>query len=278
MLFFAHKFRRVFDCDDSVRPVISSGHERWRQIPTMEDIHSFICAPLLVQDQPIGILAVGSIDETPYTQEDAETVFAFATQVAIAMYNAQLHAEVRTRIERELLTAQEIKKSLLPHDVPEIPGLEIAGFSQPAREVGGDFFNVFVFDRQHLSIAVGDVSGKGMEAALMMALSFGLLTTEVRRVISPSALMNTLNREFRPHTKHNKMNTARGYLALTAPNGTTNGRWTLQAVNAGLIRSPCGRRGRMARCRRASLRDGQRSEVLGISRNTCTGRFYFFGH
>lgn len=68
-----------------------------------------------------------------------------------------------------------------------------------------------------------------------MALSFGLLTTEVRRVLNPSALMNTLNRELRPHTKHNKMNTALGYLALTAPNGTAGGHWGLQAVNAGLI-------------------------------------------
>lgn len=209
--------------------------DRWHQTPTMEDIHSFICAPLLVKDQPIGILAVGSIDQMPYTEEDAETVFAFATQVAIAVYNAQLHAEVRTRIERELFTAQQIQKSLLPHDLPEIPGLEIAGFSQPAREVGGDFFNIFVFDQQHLGIAVGDVSGKGMEAALMMALSFGLLTTEVWRVITPSALLNTLNRELRPHTKHNKMNTALGYLSLTSPNGNANRLWTLRAVNAGLI-------------------------------------------
>ena len=209
--------------------------ERWRHTPTMQGIHSFICAPLVVKDQPIGILAVGSFGETPYTQEDAETVFAFATQVAIAVYNAQLHAEVRTRIERELFTAQQIQKSLLPHDIPEIPGLEIAGFSQPAREVGGDFYNVFVFDQQHVGIAVGDVSGKGMEAALMMALSFGLLTSEVRRAINPAALMNTLNRELRPHTKHNKMNTALGYLSLTSAYGTANGQWTLQAVNAGLI-------------------------------------------
>ncbi|GAK56110.1 PAS sensor protein [Candidatus Vecturithrix granuli] len=209
--------------------------ERWRQTPTMQGIRSFLCAPLLVKDQPIGILAVGSINETPYTKEDAETVFAFATQVAIAVYNAQLHAEVRTRIERELLTAQQIQKSLLPHDIPDIMGLEIAGFSQPAREVGGDFFNVFVFNEQHLGIAVGDVSGKGMEAALMMALSFGLLTTEVHRAATPSALMKTLNRELRPHTRHNKMNTALGYLSLTTPNGAANGQWMLQAVNAGLI-------------------------------------------
>ncbi len=208
---------------------------RWRHTPTMEGIRSFLSAPLLVKDQPIGILAVGSIGETPYTEEDAETVFAFATQVAIAVHNAQLHAEVRTRIERELLTAQQIQKSLLPHDIPDVPGLEIIGFSQPAREVGGDFFNVFVFDEQHLGIAVGDVSGKGMEAALMMALSFGLLTSEVRRAISPAALMNTLNRELRPHTRHNNMNTALGYFSLTALTGISTGQWTIQAVNAGLI-------------------------------------------
>ncbi|MCP4377041.1 MAG: GAF domain-containing protein, partial [bacterium] len=109
---------------------------RWHETPTMHGINSFISAPLLVQDEPIGLLAVGRVDEQPYSDEDAQTVFAFGTQVAIAMRNAQLHEELRARMVQELSMAQQIQKSLLPFDVPNIPGLDIAGFSQPAHEVG----------------------------------------------------------------------------------------------------------------------------------------------
>jgi sigma-B regulation protein RsbU (phosphoserine phosphatase) len=208
---------------------------RWHQTSSMRGIHSFISAPLLVQDQPIGILAVGKLDDVPYTEEETQTVFAFATQVAIAMRNAQLHAEVRHRIDQELKTAQQIQKSLLPIEVPDIPGLDIAGYSQPAWEVGGDFYNFSVFEQKHLGIAVGDVSGKGMQAALMMALSFGLLTSEVNRVIAPASLMMIMNRVLQPHTKYNKMNTALGYMTLVPSQNVANAHWDLSAANAGLI-------------------------------------------
>ncbi|MCP4396746.1 MAG: SpoIIE family protein phosphatase, partial [bacterium] len=208
---------------------------RWHETPTMHGINSFISAPLLVQDEPIGLLAVGRGDEQPYSGEDAQTVFAFGTQVAIAMRNAQLHEELRARMVQELYMAQQIQKSLLPFDVPNIPGLDIAGFSQPAHEVGGDFYSFSVFDKQHLGIAVGDVSGKGMQAALMMSLSFGLLSTEVRHSVTPAALLDVMNSELRAHTQHHNMNTALGYVTLDKNGSDASGPWHLRAANAGLI-------------------------------------------
>jgi sigma-B regulation protein RsbU (phosphoserine phosphatase) len=74
-----------------------------------------------------------------------------------------------------------------------------------------------------------------MQAALMMALSFGLLTTEVRRTITPAELMSTLNTELRPHTQSNNMNTALGYITLSPSQNTSNGQWDLYVSNAGLI-------------------------------------------
>ncbi len=73
---------------------------RWDPIGAMASIQSFINAPLLIQDTPIGILAVGRRDVTPYTEEDAQTVFAFATQVAIAVHNAQIYTEAQERAQR----------------------------------------------------------------------------------------------------------------------------------------------------------------------------------
>ncbi len=209
--------------------------ERWHESNSMRGIRSFIVAPLLVQDQPIGTLAVGNLDSISYTDEDAQTVFAFATQVAMAIRNAQLHAEVRNRMEQELQMAQQIQKSLLAFDVPNIPGLDIAGVSQPAREVGGDFYNFSVFNERHLGIAVGDVSGKGMQAALMMSLSFGLLANEVRHSMTPAALMTAMNKELRAHTQHSKMNTALGYITIDKSDMNGNGQWHVRAANAGLI-------------------------------------------
>ena len=208
---------------------------RWHDTASMSGIRSFITAPLLVQNEPIGTLAVGRIDAIPYRDEDAQTVFAFASQVAMAIQNARLHEELRYRMEFELSTARNIQKSLLAFHPPQIPGLDIAGFCEPAREVGGDFYNFSVLDNQHLGIAVGDVSGKGIHAALMMALSFGFLSTESRYILTPSALMNTMNAELRPHSQHNTMNTALGYLSLSQNGDRHDGAWHVRAANAGLI-------------------------------------------
>jgi sigma-B regulation protein RsbU (phosphoserine phosphatase) len=118
--------------------------------------------------------------------------------------------------------------------VPEIPGLDITGFSYPAQQVGGDLYNYFVFDQEHLGIAIGDVSGKGMQAALMMALSVGLVTTNVRKHMSPAELLSTLNAELEPHMQRNWMNTALSYLTLKRHH-TTRPAWEFWVANAGLV-------------------------------------------
>ncbi len=205
--------------------------ERWQAVGNTASIRSYLSVPLLVQDRPIGILSVGRRDETPYTEDDAQTVFAFGSQVAVALEQARLHEYEMKQVEREMEIAQQIQLSLLPLTPPQVPGLDISGFSQPARHVGGDFYSYFVFGPQQLGVAVGDVSGKGMQAALMMALSVGLLTTEVRREAAPGALLVSLNRELRTHTQRSKLNTALGYLVLKH----TEQGWQMQVSNAGVI-------------------------------------------
>ncbi|MBN1890870.1 MAG: SpoIIE family protein phosphatase [Thermoflexales bacterium] len=211
--------------------------ERWIPEGVMASFNtrSFINAPLLVKDRPIGLLGMGRIDETLYTQEDAQLVFAFANQVAVALENARLHEYELEQVERELTIAQQIQASLLPSTAPEMHGLDMTGYSQAARQVGGDFYNYFVFGHEHLGIAVGDVSGKGMQAALMMSLSFGLLSNELRRPARPAALMAELNGEIHPHTQRNNLNTALCYVALQrgdSPDGPT---WQARVANAGMI-------------------------------------------
>ncbi len=211
--------------------------ERWHSLGTMRGIRSFISAPLLVQEQPIGLLTVGRRDETPYTNDDTKIVFAFANQVAVALERARLHEYKLRQTEREMEIARQIQVSLLPTTASPIPGLDIVGLSQPAQQVGGDFYNYFPFAEGCLGIAVGDVSGKGIHAALMMALALGVLNTEIRWEIAPAPLLALLNEELRPHTARNGLNTALGYVIMEQLEDT----WVLHVANAGLI-SPLVRR------------------------------------
>ena len=96
----------------------------------------------------------------------------------------------------------------------------------------GDFYNYFVFNRQHVGVAVGDVSGKGMQAALMMALSVGLLTTKLHKEMLPADLLSALNTELQPHTSRNWMNTAFSYVMLKP---STQHKWNLCVANAGMV-------------------------------------------
>ncbi len=197
------------------------------------NIQSILIVPLINQGQVIGSF---SLDITgrhrQFSCSEIEIVQTIASQLAMAIKNARLLEAERTRLEHELETARQIQMSLFPPDVPKIAGLDISGLSFPARQVGGDFYNYFEFDRQRIGIAVGDVSGKGLQSALMMALSFGLLSIEARSAVSPAALLRILNTELRSHTERNKKNTALTYLHLAASH---EDQWEFSAANAGLI-------------------------------------------
>ncbi len=201
-------------------------------------IKSILIVPLIIKDRVIGSFSL-DITTAPrhFELPEIELCQTIAAQLAIAIDNARWVERERARIEQELETARQIQVSLLPYVAPKIPGLDITNTSIPARQVGGDFYNYFVFAEGVLGVTVGDVSGKGMEAALMMALSVGLLTTEIHREIAPAALLAGLNEEMRSHTRRNRMNTALIYIILEQ----LQGKWALYAANAGLI-SPLIRR------------------------------------
>ena len=218
----------VFDAqhDPLLRPV-------WDVMRTL-GIQSILIVPLISQGQLIGSFSLDSIAQPrQFTASEIELCQTIASQLAMAMNNARLLEQERTRLEQELATAQQIQISLFPARAPTIPGLRITGMSEPARKVGGDFYNYFVFDADHIGIAAGDVSGKGMQAALMMALSVGFLSTAARQDLSPAALLEQVNQQLRPHTLRNRKNTALSYLRLTRQ--TASARWTVQAANAGFM-------------------------------------------
>ncbi|MFQ5722627.1 MAG: PP2C family protein-serine/threonine phosphatase [Candidatus Aminicenantales bacterium] len=135
-------------------------------------IKSLLSVPLRLKGRMIGLLNVFNKRlEEGFTPEDQRLLSIIATQSAQVIENARLYEEEQAlhRIEEELRVAYEIQINLLPKEDPEIAGYDIAGKSVPAKEVGGDYYDFIPINDHRLAICVGDVSGKGMPAALLMA-------------------------------------------------------------------------------------------------------------
>ena len=159
-----------------------------------------LVVPLVSQGELIGLLNLGPrLSQQEYSADDRKLLNDLATQTAPAVQVAQLvrqqqqQAQERERIEQELRVARLIQQTLLPKHVPEIAGWDVADFYQPAREVGGDFYDFLEFEDGHLGIIVGDVTDKGVPAALVMATTRTLLRASAQRLDSPGAVLRQVN-------------------------------------------------------------------------------------
>lgn len=135
-------------------------------------IRSVMCAPMVPPTgQAVGIIQLDTSDRKQFHQEDLDLLTAVAGQAAISVQNAQLHESLleRDRLDRDLKIAEQVQKRFLPQSVPTIPGFEFFAHYEPAYEVGGDYYDFVPLMDDRLAIALGDVSGKGVSAALMMA-------------------------------------------------------------------------------------------------------------
>lgn len=131
------------------------------------------------------------------------------------------------RLENELLLARNIQQGLLPPPSPTWPGLDVVCYSKPAFEVGGDFYSYHAFANGHVALAVGDVSGKGVAAALLMAAGLSLFSSNLSHDLSPGQRMAKLDNALAPYTRARSQNCALCYVELNTD--------TLCVVNAGCI-------------------------------------------
>src|SRR5260370_34683167 len=138
--------------------------------------------PLASQGKLLGLLILGPhVRGEAYAHEERTMLDSLAPQVAPALRVAQMVQEQqeqvreRERIEQELRTAQAIQQAFLPKDVPAPRGWQLAPYYRPAREVGGDFYDFLPFENGRLVLVVGDVAGKGVPAALVMATVLTML-------------------------------------------------------------------------------------------------------
>ncbi len=159
------------------KAVLSQDASSDQNLPTSASIadlkiRSVMCVPLLTPDkEALGIIQLDTSDRKQFMQEDLDVLAAVAGQAAIAIQNAAMHESLleRERVNRDLRLAEQVQKRFLPQTVPTIPGFEFFAHYDPAYEVGGDYYDFVPLPEDRLAIAVGDVSGKGVAAALMMA-------------------------------------------------------------------------------------------------------------
>ncbi len=146
------------------------------------EVRSELVVPLVFKDRLIGVLDLESTEYNAFSEQHEQMLSTLASYIAVAIENARLYEQVRRseqRLAEDLVTAREIQRGLLPESAPDVPGLEIAWRWQPARELGGDFYDFLPYGEGRVAIAVGDVAGKAAAAALQGALAIGVLREHV---------------------------------------------------------------------------------------------------
>jgi serine phosphatase RsbU (regulator of sigma subunit)/anti-sigma regulatory factor (Ser/Thr protein kinase) len=164
-----------------------------------------IAVPLVSQGELVGLLNLGPrLSEQDYSTDDRGLLNTLATQSAPAVRVAQLvrdqqtQARANERIQHELRVAQLIQKTLLPKDLPALPGWQVTAYYQAARQVGGDFYDFIYFDDGRLGLVIGDVTDKGVPAALLMATTRSVLRAIAQRLVAPGQVLERVNEVLYP--------------------------------------------------------------------------------
>ncbi|HEX9440709.1 MAG TPA: SpoIIE family protein phosphatase [Roseiflexaceae bacterium] len=159
-----------------------------------------LVVPLVSQGELLGVLNLGPrLSQQEYSSDDRALLNNLATQAAPALRVAQLvrqqqvDVRARERLEHEMRVARLIQQTLLPKTEPVLAGWRISAHYQPARAVGGDFYDFIEMPDGRLAIIVGDVTDKGVPAALVMATTRSVLRGAARRLVSPGAVLERTN-------------------------------------------------------------------------------------
>jgi len=165
-------------------------------------VKNFLAVPLVVEEEKYGVIMVFS-DEEEFTEKDRNTLQSIAQHAAPSIKSAELHLIylAKKQQDRELEVAHNIQQKLMPTKFPDVSGLDIAGYSKPAKELGGDLFDVFEIEgvKDKIGITIADVSGKGVQAALFMTMTRSIVRANVGK--SPRELLISLNKALRPDTE-----------------------------------------------------------------------------
>jgi len=193
--------KEALSSQESILAVDAMADERFRlgESVASAGIRSAMCVPIVRDGRPLGVIHLDTGDGGAgvFTREDLDLLSAIASIVSVAIENARLYQEAgeRERIRAELTLASTIQGRLLPKAAPSVPSLDVAGRTIPAKELGGDIFD-FIEDpaRGTLHVLVGDVSGKGVGAAMVMAMARSYIRPLAAAYVSPKEVLVRANR------------------------------------------------------------------------------------
>jgi len=168
----------------------------------LEGASAQLLLALAVKEKLLGFVVLGpKRSEEPYTPNDVKLLQTVAAQTGLALENSQLTAAVadaiaqRERLNREIEIAQEVQERLFPQNLPAVPGIEYHGYCRPARGVGGDSYDFLSLEGNRFALSIGDVSGKGIPASLLMAsLQSALRGQAMSAPQDLGVMMGTLNK------------------------------------------------------------------------------------
>jgi serine phosphatase RsbU (regulator of sigma subunit)/anti-sigma regulatory factor (Ser/Thr protein kinase) len=176
--------------------------------PALEEMKAAgvkLAVPLVSQGELIGVLNLGPRrSEQEYSSDDRKLLDNLAAQAAPALRVGQLvreqqaEAATRQRFEQELEVARLIQQNFLPKQLPELADWQVAAYYRPAREVGGDFYDVIPISEDRIGFVIGDVTDKGVPAALVMAATRSVLRASVQRIVDPGVVLERVNEHLCP--------------------------------------------------------------------------------
>jgi phosphoserine phosphatase RsbU/P len=171
-----------------------------RYLELIPETRSELVVPLVTKDRVVGVFDLESSQLDRFNQEHVQVLTALAGQVAVAIENARLYDELvrrEMRLHRELAIARDVQHGLFPEEDPSGKGWESSAHFRPARELGGDLYDFYDIGEQVLGVAVGDVAGKGVPAALYAAFASGTVRARAFEKHPPADLLYRANRTLR---------------------------------------------------------------------------------
>ncbi|MEM6329610.1 MAG: SpoIIE family protein phosphatase [Planctomycetota bacterium] len=181
----------------AIRSADAASDERFGMAQSIAEfqIRSMVCAPMINADgESIGVIQVDTLNQrSRFTDEDLEVLAAVASQAAVAIDNAKMHEQVLSQraLQRDLELAKRMQRALLPSSPPTAPGYHFFDYYESARQVGGDYYDYIPLSGGRFGVVVGDVAGKGVSAAILMAR----LSSDVRFCLATETSLSAATME-----------------------------------------------------------------------------------
>ncbi|MEI6891963.1 MAG: GAF domain-containing SpoIIE family protein phosphatase [Pontiella sp.] len=171
------------------------------RVPQMDSdflkIRTLLVVPMRFGNHTIGVMVLANrTNEGQFSLQDLNLAQALAAQASVPIHYAGIQEtlEEKRELDRGMQMAQQIQNSLLPQQIPTFASVEVAAFSHPAMDIGGDYYDFIHIDEKYIGLAIADVSGKGIGGALMMAVCRSVIRVNAEKVYDPATMLTSMNK------------------------------------------------------------------------------------